>query len=102
MARRAKLAGLAHELNNPLAGVLGMAELLRDELSTSNEPRVRRLAVDLAAPLVSDAARARDLVRSLLSFARKSSGRIGPIALLANTKVAVGLRSAASVSASPR
>jgi signal transduction histidine kinase/ActR/RegA family two-component response regulator len=89
------LAGLAHELNNPLAGVLGMAELLRDELSTSHEPRVRRLALDLALPLASEAARARDLVRSLLSFARKSGGRLGAIALFANTKVAVGLRSAA-------
>ena len=89
------LAGLAHELNNPLAGVLGMAELLRDELSTATEPRVRRLAVDLASPLASEAARARDLVRSLLSFARKSGGRLGPVALFANTKIAVGLRSAA-------
>ncbi len=96
------LAGLAHELNNPLAGVLGMAELLRDELSTANEPRVRRLAVDLASPLASEAARARDLVRSLLSFARKSGGRLGPIALSASTMVAVGLRSAAYAQAGKR
>jgi len=89
------LAGLAHELNNPLAGVLGMAELLRDELSASTEPRIRRLALDLASPLASEAARARDLVRSLLSFARKSGGILGPIALFSNMKVAVGLRSAA-------
>ncbi len=89
------LAGIAHELNNPLAGVLGMAELLRDELSVATEPRMRRLGFDLAAPLASEARRSGDIVRSLLSFARKSSGRLGPIALLANTKVAVDLRSAA-------
>ena len=89
------LAGLAHEFNNPLAGVLGMAELLRDELTTANEPRVRQLGHDLASPLASEAARARDLVRSLLSFARKSGGRLGAIALFANTRAAVGLRSAA-------
>jgi signal transduction histidine kinase len=89
------LAGLAHELNNPLAGVLGMAELLRDELSTSTEPRVRRLGVELASPLATEAARARDLVRSLLSFARKSGDRLGSIDLLTSTRVAVGLRSPA-------
>jgi signal transduction histidine kinase/CheY-like chemotaxis protein len=89
------LAGLAHELNNPLAGVLGMAELLRDELSTATEARVRLLGVDLATPLANEAQRARDLVRSLLSFARKSGDTVGSVSLLSTTRVAIALRSAA-------
>jgi signal transduction histidine kinase/ActR/RegA family two-component response regulator len=93
------LAGLAHELNNPLAGVLGMSEILRDELAASRDDGARRLARDLAAPLASEAARARDLVRSLLSFARKSGGTLGPVPLFATTKLAIGLRSAAFASA---
>jgi two-component system NtrC family sensor kinase len=89
------LAGLAHELNNPLAGVLGMAELLRDELTASRDVGVRRLATELALPLASEAKRARDLVRNLLSFARKPSETLEPVALSSAVGIAIGLRSSA-------
>jgi len=66
------LAGLAHELNNPLASVLGFGELLQAELADSTDPRVRSAAVELSAPLVAEARRARSLVRTLLDFTRQS------------------------------
>ncbi len=96
------LAGLAHELNNPLAGVLGMAELLRGELASSADPNVRRLASELASPLAHEAERARDLVRNLLSFARKPSGTLGAVALSAAVRIAVGLRASAFTQAGKR
>ena len=86
------LAGLAHELNNPLAGILGMSECLRAELAESPHADARRLGVTLAAPLEMDALRARTLVQSLLSFARKPSGTIEPVGLAAAVSIAVGLR----------
>lgn len=86
------LAGLAHELNNPLAGILGMSECLRTELAESPHADAQRLGVTLAAPLEVEALRARSLVRSLLSFARKPSGTIEPVGLAAAVSTAVGLR----------
>lgn len=86
------LAGLAHELNNPLAGILGMAECLREELAESPHAETRRKGVDLAGPLEREALRANALVRSLLSFARKPSGTLEPVGLAAAVSTAVGLR----------
>ena len=85
------LAGLAHELNNPLAGVLGMAELIRAELSESSDPDARIMATTLAEPLEREALRARSLVRNLLSFARRPSGVMEPVDLTAAVSTALGL-----------
>lgn len=86
------LAGLAHELNNPLGGILGMAECLRQELSESPDAGARGMGRDLAAPLEREALRANALVRSLLSFARKPGGTLESVGLAAAVSTAVGLR----------
>lgn len=93
------LAGLAHELNNPLGGVLGLAELLRAELAGSGDPAVRKIGSELADPLEREAVRARDLVRSLLNFARKATGRLEVMPLAPTVSTAVGLRAHAFVQA---
>lgn len=85
------LAGLAHELNNPLAGVLGLAELLKADVSDSPNPKVRELKRELVDPLVTEAVRARDLVRNLLHFARASESTLEPVRLAETVDVAVGL-----------
>ncbi|MES2178660.1 MAG: ATP-binding protein [Gemmatimonadota bacterium] len=96
------LAGLAHELNNPLASVLGIAELLRIEMKASNDSATRHLGAELAEPLAREAERARDLVRNLLSFSRKSSGMAEPVALSAAVRIAMGLRASAFTQAGKR
>ncbi len=60
-------AGVAHEVNNPLQGVLGYAELLLENLDP-NDPR--RRDVDT---IRSEALRARKIVRALGDFARPGS-----------------------------
>ena len=86
------LAGLAHELNNPLAGILGIAECVKMELAESDDAKSRELGVSMVEPLVTESLRARDLVRNLLHFARQSTERTERVHLLSAVDVAVGLR----------
>jgi signal transduction histidine kinase/ActR/RegA family two-component response regulator len=87
------LAGLAHELNNPLAGILGSAQLLQDELEDHPDPSVRKVADELVTPLVTEARRAGNLVRNLLQFSRETAGRPEPVNLKTAIDIAAGLRS---------
>lgn len=58
------VAGVAHELNNPLAGVMGYTQLvLRQELPADVRRRLETV--------FSEAERASKIVRNLLTFARK-------------------------------
>jgi signal transduction histidine kinase len=58
------IAGVTHELNNPLTSLLGFAELLQE---TKTDPQQRRF-VDR---IVTSAKRCQKIVQSLLSFARQ-------------------------------
>jgi PAS domain S-box-containing protein len=57
------IAGVAHELNNPLTAILGVTEMLRD----SGKDDAERRQLELAH---GQARRAAQIVQSLLSFAR--------------------------------
>src|SRR5437667_9496941 len=58
-------AGAAHEINNPLAAILGFSDLLADD------PTVPEKARGTAAKIRDQARRTRTLVGNLLSFARQ-------------------------------
>jgi signal transduction histidine kinase len=57
-------AAVAHEVNNPLTGILGFSELLLAELP-EDDPRHQEAAI-----IQAEAVRARTIIRSLLEFAR--------------------------------
>jgi len=59
-------AGVAHEINNPLTGVLTNASLLLDDLEDGDE---RREDVEV---IVSETIRCREIVKRLLDFARQT------------------------------
>jgi PAS domain S-box-containing protein len=59
-------AGVAHELNNPLMGVLGYTELLLEH-TPAGHPDRRRLEA-----IFRQAGRVRDIVRNLMSFSQQS------------------------------
>ena len=61
------LAGVAHELNNPLAAVSGFAQLLLREARSDDD----RTALET---INREAARAGKIVRDLLTFARRQEG----------------------------
>jgi PAS domain S-box-containing protein len=63
------IGGFAHELNNPLTSILGVAELLQDD--ETSEPVRKQLGI-----LQQQARRAADIVQNLIYFSRPpASGR---------------------------
>jgi len=65
-------AGVAHEINNPLGGILAYAWLLSERLPAEDERSHKYLRV-----IIREATRCRDIVRGLLDFARVSKGEPG-------------------------
>ncbi len=73
MASLGKLAaGIAHEINNPLGGILIYSSLLMEDLSGEDPKRG-----DLAR-IVQEAGRCKEIVKSLLEFARQTELRMEP------------------------
>ncbi len=62
------LAGIAHEINNPLSNISTSAELLREENETAG-PRERH---ELIEQIVSQTDRATDIIRTVLDFTRET------------------------------
>ncbi|HSE26660.1 MAG TPA: ATP-binding protein [Gemmatimonadales bacterium] len=69
------IAGVAHDLNNPLASVIGFADFLAD--APDVPPRLR----EPVGVIRQEAERAAAIVRNLLDFARKQERRRRPVAL---------------------
>ena len=63
-------AGVAHEINNPLTGVLAYAEDLLDEVGEGSP-----LAPDIDV-IIRETLRCRDIVRNLLDFARQEKPKL--------------------------
>jgi signal transduction histidine kinase len=58
-------AGVAHEINNPLTGIMGYAEMLQDGAPEGSPERAR------ARRIVQEAERVKEIVRGLLRFTRR-------------------------------
>jgi PAS domain S-box-containing protein len=87
-------SGMAHEINNPLAGIIQNAELMIRRLTDAQLPANRRIAeevglnmealnrylekrgiLDMAQTIRASGSRMADIVRNMLDFARKSDAR---------------------------
>ncbi|MBF0437805.1 MAG: HAMP domain-containing protein [Magnetococcales bacterium] len=71
------LAGVAHELNNPLSNIFTSCQILTEEVD-SPDPSFHR---ELLGQIDEQTRRARDIVRSLLDFARDRTFQKAPVLL---------------------
>lgn len=75
------VAGVAHELNNPLTSVIGYAQLLEDEFMDGAPIADGRPAADVAKDMrriAEESERAARIVRNLLAFARRQTAERAP------------------------
>jgi PAS domain S-box-containing protein len=79
------VAGVAHELNNPLAGISAFAQLMMEEDLPPDQHESVRL-------IKREADRAVSVIRDLLVFSRKSGPAIGPVDPNALVQLSLRLR----------
>jgi PAS domain S-box-containing protein len=72
--------GIAHDFNNILTPILGYAQLARKSLPEGSQDGERM------EQIINASLRAKDLVRQILTFSRKSEGRVAPVELGALVK----------------
>jgi two-component system, NtrC family, sensor kinase len=80
------VAGVAHELNNPLAGISAFAQLLLEEETLTDDQR------ESARLIKRESDRAVSVIRDLLLFSRKAGPSRGPIDLNGLVQLTVRLR----------
>lgn len=85
-------AGMAHELNNPLATVLGYGQLLADRLGDDDLGAGEDLQREYLDPILQESERAQHLVRNFLHFSRRSETEVRPVSVRDALEVVVALR----------
>ena len=79
-------AGVAHEINNPLNGVINFAQLLKDEGSERTD--FERAMID---GIIEEGERIAAIVRGLLTFARHDEQQVGRVSLAEAVTSSLGL-----------
>ena len=72
------VAGVAHELNNPLTSVIGFAQLLESEMRSGEPPRSSDEVGQDLRRIAEESGRAASIVRNLLAFARRQTAARAP------------------------
>ncbi len=78
-------AGVAHEVNNPITGMINFAQLLLDDSEKDS------LEEELLTRIVNEGERVASIIKNLLSFARESENEDEPVDLLQILKASLSL-----------
>ena len=79
-------AGVAHEINNPLNGVINYAQLLKDEERSRSE-----FEQQMIDGIIEESDRIAQIVRGLLTFARADTHELRPVHLAEAIKTSIAL-----------
>lgn len=75
-------SSVAHEINNPLAGVLTFTKLVHKEVAEGNpDTETRKAILDYLTIIEEETKRCGDIVKGLLDFSRKDQQNFQPIQL---------------------
>jgi PAS domain S-box-containing protein len=78
-------SGVAHEINNPIQGILSYAELIRIETAPDSN------AYEYAGDIITESDRIATIVRNLLAFARRDREERGPVRVPEEIEAALSL-----------
>jgi PAS domain S-box-containing protein len=79
-------AGVAHEINNPLNGIINFAQLLKDEERPRSE-----FEQQMIDGIIDEGERIAKIVRGLLTFARTDAHQLGHVHLADSIKTSIAL-----------
>lgn len=79
-------AGVAHEINNPLNGIINFAQLLKDDERPRSE-----FEQQMIDGIIDEGGRIGQIVRGLLTFARADTHELGQVQLADSIKTSIAL-----------
>jgi PAS domain S-box-containing protein len=68
-------SGIAHEINNPLMGMINYAQIIRDELQEQRTVDINKKPFIFIDYLIKEGERISEIVKDLLTFAREDKGQ---------------------------
>ncbi len=74
-------AGIAHEINNPIMGIINYAQIIQDELNTNKTVDTSTKPYSFIEKMIKEGERISEIVADLLAFSREDTGNFTTVDL---------------------